>query len=196
MNIVNIKNADENYHQIFGQHFAAKPTEDFCFIIDFKEDCYSHGHLGCCKATDTSKLDLPVHSCKRKGCGVYTGTGTFLVGLSILEWTKAGLIDKKNYVFFSSFFKECFAINLDKPKPALPFSIKGRGLIHFGYSQDETTERFTKEMMITLTKAAREKNEVVKYGVLTPTSLEDEGILMKNEEFSNIFIEYVNNYFK
>jgi|GEM_PF-3456766 len=195
INIVEIKNADENYHQVFTQHFIEKQNEDFCFIIESQDDSYSHGHLGCGRV-DTSVLDLPIHSCKRKGCGVYTGNGTFLVGLSIIQWANAGLIDKKNFIFFSRFFKDCFSINLDKPKPALPFSIKGRGLIHFGYSRDENTDRSIKEMMIPITSDARKKNEVVKPGILIPTSLEDEGIMITHEELSKIFKEYTADYFK
>jgi len=195
INIVEIKNADKDYHQFFEQCLIEKPGDDFMFTIKPQEDSYSQGRIGHGKK-EASGLQLPVYECNHQGCTIFTGMGTFLSALYIQKWSETpNTIFKNVFVFLSSFFKDIFTIVLDKPKLWMPLCIKGKGLIYQAKSQVIDSKKILLEFMIPITKDAKEKNTALKHHILPPTCLEDEDIHLTCDELSRLFQDYTKNYF-
>lgn len=195
LNIITIDNADKRYHEQTEAYMAENPQDDFCFIVNFKEDCYTYGYMGL-DGLDETSLDLPAHRCNRHGCPIYVGRQTLNVGISIARWPHLpGIIAKDISGFYAGFLRDQFGVRMDKPKIKIPLSIKGRGIAYVDYSKSTATNRPIVEIMLSVTKEAKAKNLKVKSHVVSPTSLEDEGITISREELVDLFCNYAKRYF-
>src|SRR3989338_4482762 len=166
LNIITINDADKRYHERAETHMAENPQDDFLFLLNFKEDCYTYGYMGL-DGLDEASLDLPAYRCNRHGCPIYVGRQTLNVGISIARWSHLpGIIANDIYGFYSGFLRDQFGIKMDKPKIKIPLSIKGHGVAYVDYSKSAVTNRPIVEIMLFVTKEAKEKNLNVKSHVV------------------------------
>lgn len=195
LNIITIDNADKRYHEKAEGHMAENSQNDFMFLLNFKEDCYTYGYMGL-DDLDEASLDLPIYRCNRNGCAIYMGQHSLNVGISIARWPHLpGIIANDIYGFYAGFLRDQFGIKMDKPKIKIPLSIKGHGIAYVDYSKSTGTNRPIVEIMLSVTKEAKEKNLKVKSHVVPPTSLEDEGVTISRKELVDLFCNYAKNYF-